>query len=85
MDWKQIVGLIVLIFVVIPMLFSAVFFIINMNKQTTDEQIESGAELAIDIAFPWWLGIVEWLTKFGTIGAILIFALIWILRESGTL
>ena len=61
MNGKQ-VGLIIGLIFLIPTLIGLFIWSVNLsNDPTNTNNLEDGAELMVDIAVPWWLGIFEWI------------------------
>jgi hypothetical protein len=84
MNGKEI-GKIIGLIVAIPLLIAFIIFVIKISiNPNNPEIIEEGAEIIVDSAIPWWLGLFEWLAGLpGIIGAVLIIGLVFFLKWIG--
>jgi hypothetical protein len=83
MDWKEIVAILVLIFVGIPLIIKVVAFSIDIGNPK--DTAEESTQLITEAVTPWWLNLVQKLLEFGTPGAIVVVALLMVLKEAGVL
>ena len=84
MNGKQIVIIIALI-VTIPTLLGLIIWTMNLsNDPNNPKHLEEGVKIIVEDVIPWWLGIIEWLSKLhGTIGIILLFGFVFFLKWVG--
>ena len=80
MDEKQIIGAIALI-LMIPTLIGLMAFSLNIGTGDPQQNVEKAANLLEDSVTPWWLGLVETLSRWGTFGAIVIIIFFILLKK----
>ena len=84
MDFKGLAILIIFIIVGIPSIINLVSFTIKSTTDTPEKVTEEGAELIVEEAVPWWIGIIQWLANLPSIlAAFLILGFIFFLRWVG--
>ena len=77
---RQILMIVVLI-LMIPLFIKLIIFSANIGQNPQADSV-AAAELIVDAATPWWLGIVTFLSSLGTFGAIVIIALFILLSKN---
>lgn len=80
MNDKQIVGIIALI-LMLPTLVSLLVFSATMGFHTPEENTEAAANMLANAATPWWIGLVETLSKWGTFGAIILIIFFLLIKK----
>jgi len=83
MDAKIIVGLIIFLLFVVPPTIKVTSWFIKVSSNPTLENIEQGAVLIAEESVPWWVGVMDWLSKQG--GGLLIVVLVLFLMWAGVI
>jgi len=87
MGAKEITILVVFCIFILPLLIEILVWTAGFGNHTTEQNTEKVADLTTKVAVPWWINILDGLSKLGTFGAFLILGfivfLIWI-GEIGT-
>jgi len=83
MNLKEAVILVVFLLFVLPLLLKVVFYSFNVSDMSLDESTETATSLIAEASVPWWLGIINFLSNWGWIGALLIIGLFGFLKYSG--
>jgi hypothetical protein len=60
----------------LPLLVKTVFWAASAGTTPVDKQVQTGTEIIVEAATPWWVNPVVWLSGLGTIGAIVIVVLL---------
>lgn len=80
METKQIVGIIALI-LMIPTLIGLLAFSFHIRTGNPEKNIEEATSLMVDSVTPWWIGLIETLSGWGTFGAIIIIIFFLLIRK----
>lgn len=80
MNWNKL-GEIILLIVSIPLIIGIIHYALTVSFASPEEHMNQSTELIVQAATPWWIGIVEWLSNMGEIGALAIIGLLIVLKK----
>ena len=80
MNAKQIVGIIALI-LMLPTLISLITFSFHVGTENSPKNVEEAGQMLADSVTPWWIGLIQTLSGWGTFGAILIIIFFLLLKK----
>ncbi|TQD27922.1 hypothetical protein [Methanolobus vulcani] len=80
---KETIQIIIFAVFVLPLLLKIGIFSLKAINEPSQENIETSVELAAQSQIPWWLGIIEWLSNKGEVGAYLLIGFVFFLKWVG--
>ncbi|MBU0650560.1 hypothetical protein KKC59_01470 [bacterium] len=83
MGAKEIAILVVFCIFVLPLLIEILVWTAGMNSHSPEQNTEKATDLITKAAVPWWINILEGLSKLGTFGAFIILGFIVFLMWIG--
>jgi len=80
MNWEKL-GALILLIVSIPIIIIVIKYSFTIGSASSEESTKQATELVSQAVTPWWMGIVEWLSNMGEIGALAIIGLLIVLKK----
>ena len=67
----------------VPTIAGIIVWAISYTANPTPEKIDQAGQLIAQAATPWWVSVIQFLAPLGTIGAIGIVGLLFMMKKNG--
>lgn len=79
--FKQSIVLVIFFLFVLPLLIKVVIFSVSVVNKPPEDSAQEMANLMEGAAVPWWVDVIDKLADLGTLGALLIIGIVWVLQK----